>query len=215
MAEADDSKREIITNPARYLDSQKETLKERLRFIQLSETEENKITQRLTQRLIRDKVLGLFKVGELVNVLLNWNELVEQARNSAKRDVLLEMYFAKSEANEFAVQQLRNFISDPQGNTLFNKILRILDDSPPDPELMGHLGSALKFMAQSKFRDLFAEHKYALSQIEQISPQGLTILADGKMWPQFQLGSFNAVGSKVTSDYVDEFAGTYAVQGNS
>lgn len=211
MTSSDDDKREIIEHPMNYLNKQKETLHDRLKSIQLDAREQAQLTQRVTQELIRDKVLGLFKIGELAKTFLDFNESIEHAINSAKRDVLLQKYFEKSEENESAVQQLRNLLTDPQGNTLFNKILRILDDSPPDPELMDHLSTALKVVAESNFRDLFEAHKFALSQIEQISPQGLTILADSKRWPEFQLGTFSTVDGKVTTDYVNEFASAYAV----
>ena len=99
MASSDDDKREIIERPMNYLNKQKETLKERLKSIQLDEREQAQLTQRVTQKLIRDKVLGIFKIGELAKTFLDFNESIEHAINSAKRDVLLQKYFEKSEEN--------------------------------------------------------------------------------------------------------------------
>jgi len=77
--------------------------------------------------------------------------------------------------------------------------------------LMSHLASALKFIAESEFEKLFKEHRYALSVIEQLTPQALTILADHNSWPNFPLGTSTSIGTKITSDYLAEFAQAYAL----
>jgi uncharacterized membrane protein YheB (UPF0754 family) len=145
----------------------------------------------------------------VISTILNWNETVQKDIKSFKKDTLLAMYFDKSDANEEALDALKKFITNPQGNAIFNKIIRILDDNSPDLELMGHLATALKNMAQNKFREMFEDHKIALSLIEELSPQALTIVADYNSWPEINLDSYSATGGRLTSDYVNEFAETY------
>jgi hypothetical protein len=200
----------LIQRPDQYLASQAKTLDARLNGVTLPEGTEEVIASGAARRLIRDKILGLFKVGEVISALLSWNENIDKDIKEAKRDHLLALYFHQNEQSVTAISDLKSFLSSGQGNTLFNKIIRILDDSAPDEQLVAHLSAALKHIVDSDFRSLFEDHKYALSQIEQISPQALAILADQSSWPEMNLGSYQANGTKVQSDWLNEFATVYA-----
>lgn len=57
---------------------------------------------------------------------------------------------------------------------------------------------------------MFSEHRFALSQIEAMTPQALSILANHTDWPIFSVGSRSTMGGKLTSDYNDEFAVAFA-----
>jgi hypothetical protein len=204
--------KELITRPAQYLADKSQSLDDRIEKIQLGAGAEEAIAGKATRKLIRDKVLGLFRIGQLVSAFISWNENIDRDMREAKKNVLLTQYFDKADDNAAAVAQLRNFITNPQGNTLFNKILRILDDSPPDVELMGQLSSALLHIIDSDFASMFEEHRYALSQIERLSPPALTILADNSNWPQINITDYIANGPKVTSDWLSEFQNAYTTK---
>lgn len=203
------AKSEIIAHPQYYFQAQEKTLDARLEDVRLPEGEVDRVIVDHTKKVVRDKVLGLFKIGEVVNTILNWNDEVDADLREAKKEYLLAQYFARAEADSQAIGALKNFLTSAQGNTLFNKMLRILDDSPPDEELMRHLSVALRRIVDSEFSRLFEAHKYALSQIERLTPQALTILADERSWPLVGLGAHFASGSKVTSDWLVEFVGAY------
>lgn len=209
MSEKELVKKEILHEPSYYFAAQGKSLDARIDEINLSEEDEANITDGRTKKFIRDKALGLFKVGEIVLELLNWNESIDGDLREAKKEYLLAKYLKDNEKNTLAISQLKNFLSSAQGNTLFNKVLRILDDSPPDIELAGHLASALQHIVKNDFQKLFEQHKYALSQIERMTPQALTILSDHRNWPLIGLGSYSASGSKVTSDWLSEFTSAY------
>ena len=202
-------KKEIINYPEHYFTAQGKSLDARISNVSLSEQEISDISKDHTKKFVRDKVLGMFKLGEVVAEIINWNESVDEDLKEAKKEYLLAQYFEKNDQNELALHQIKEFLSSPQGNTIFNKILRILDDTPPDIELANHLSSALKHIVDSNFESLFEEHKYALSQIEKLTPQALTILADNANWPYITLGSSTAMGSKITSDWLFEFTHAY------
>lgn len=202
-------KKEIITYPEHYFGAQSKSLEARISEINLSKEEENEIVSDHTKRFIRDKALGLFKIGEIVSEIINWNESVDDDLKEAKKEYLLAQYFEKNDQNELALSQIKEFLSNPQGNTIFNKILRILDDTPPDIELSNHLSSVLQHIVKNDFERLFEEHKYALSQIEKLTPQALTIISDYKNWPLIQLGSFTSSDTKITSDWLFEFTQAY------
>ena len=208
MASSDDE-RAIVTQPAHYFEIQGKSLSERISQIKLSEEAEAEIARDTTVKLIRDKALGIFKLGQFVHAALTWNEDIPKKFQSAKRDILFTQYFELNERNEAAVRQLESLLTDPQGNTLFKKIIRILDDSPPDLDLTAHLAAALAHIAASRFRDLFEQHRYALSQIEQLTPQALTILADHPNWPTMNLSMVKSFGTRVTNDWHAEFSQAY------
>lgn len=203
--------RALIQRPDQYLAAQAKTLDERLAEVALPEGTEEIIAAGVTKKLIRDNVLGLFKVGQVVSAVLGWNENIDKEIREAKREHLLALYFHKNEQNSQAISTLKSFMCTGQGNTLFNKIIRILDDSPPDEELVAHLAAALKHIIDSDFVSLFEEHKYALSQIEQITPQALAILADNSSWPKMTLNEYQSTGTKVVSDWLYEFNQAYSV----
>ena len=212
MSDGELIKREILSTPQYYFAAQEKSLDARIDNVRLTEAEEAEITKSKAKKLVRDKVLGIFKIGEIVSEFLNWNESLDEDLREAKKEYLLAEYFERNETNSSAISELRGFLSSPQGNTLFNKILRILDDSPPDVELAKHLSSALQHIVKAEFYKLFEQHKYALSQIERLTPQALSILGDHRNWPIISLGSYSANGSKVTSDWLMEFSQAYASQ---
>lgn len=203
-------KSEIISSPDFYFSSQDKTLEHRLAEIKLTEEEETEIASKLASKTIRDKVLGVFKIGEIINTIINWNDEVDKDIREAKKEFLLANYFERGEKSEYAIASLKNFLTNPQGNTLFNKILRIFDDSPPDIELAKHLSNALKYIINSDFASMFEKHKYALSQIEQLTPQAITILSDYSNWPLIKLENYSASGPRVTSDWLSEFTDHYS-----
>jgi predicted transcriptional regulator len=59
------------------------------------------------------------------------------------------------------------------------------------------------------FEELFEQHRYALSQIERLTPQGLTIIKDYQEWPSIRLGVVVSQGPKVSSDFHEEFTRAY------
>lgn len=207
------SKIEILMSPEYYFSAQKKTIEQRVKDLHLSEEEEKEIVSKTSKTVIRDNLLGLFKLGEVISTILNWNEQIDSDIKMAKKEYLLANVISKAEATDDIVTKLLNFISDPNGNTIFNKILRILDDSPPDLELADHLSSAIFHIINTKFNEMFSEHKYAISQIEHLTPQALTIIADYKNWAEFtDKSGFCSVSGRgeLKSDFHRDFAIAYA-----
>lgn len=127
-----------------------------------------------------------------------------------KKENLLASYFNKTDQTEDSIEKIKHFLTNPQGNTLFNKILRILDNTPPDIELTDHLATVLKHLVNSDFAGLFEDHKFALNQIEMLTPQALTILSDHKRWQPWQLTGYSSNGSRLTSHWLPDFVNVYA-----
>lgn len=202
-------KKDIILYPNEYFSLEKTKLEDRLNSIVLTNEEEQEIAKNHSKQFLRNKILGLTKIGEVVNEIINWNQSIDEDIKEAKKEYLLSQYFAKNDKNEESLNQLQDFLTNPEGNTLFNKILRILDDTPPDKELSTHLSNTLNHIISNDFRSLFESHKYALSQIEHLTPQALTILSNYSEYPSITLGTYSASGGKITSDWLIEFTQSY------
>ena len=209
MSETDLFKKEIISNPESYFDAQSKNLDARLSKISLSAKDEKKIVTNHAKNFIRDKALGIFKIGSIISEIINWNDSIEEDIKQAKKEYLLIEYFSKVDESEKAISNLKHFLSDPHGNTLFNKTLNILDNTPPDKELLDHLSNALKHMVRNNFYELFELHKYALSQIELLTPQALSILSDNSSWPLVGPVVYVSAGKMVSSDWSGAFTGAY------
>ncbi|SLL33508.1 Uncharacterised protein [Mycobacteroides abscessus subsp. abscessus] len=202
----------ITQNSPAYFHSQGLSLEKRLNETRISGEKENEIRKEKGIKTVRDKGLSfLGPLGDLAVTVLNWNEEVNQSVTEAKQMLLLEQYFNKADEQDRAIEMLSEFIKNPQGNTLFNKILRIIDDSPPDPELTEHLSRVLKkIVEEGNFEALFEQHRYALGQIERLTPQAITIISDFREWPPIELGGAVSYGSKITSDFYTEFTQAYS-----
>lgn len=210
-----DKKKELMyiaENSPRYLQAMGKTLDERFEKIKLDENKENDIMKEQGIKVLRDKGLSLLgPLGEIISTTITWNEEVNENLSDAKKLILLEQYFNKADEQEKAVDMLKDLLISPQGNTIFNKILRIIDDSPPDPELTEHLSTVLKKIVESgNFEELFEQHRYALAQIERLTPQAITIISDYRKWPPIQLNTSVSFGAKVTSDFYTEFTLAYS-----
>lgn len=201
----------IATNTSEYLEVSGKSLEKKIEEIQLTEQTEIDIVASRTKKTVVDKGLSLLgPIGDVISTVLNWNEEVNQDISEAKKLVLISKYFEKVDSQGKALSQLQKLLLNPQGNTLFNKILRILDESPPDEELAEYLSSTLLHIIETDmFEQLFEQHKYALAHIEKLTPQALAIIADYQNWPTIKLGSSINFGPKVTSDWYSEFTQAY------
>lgn len=204
----------IITKPEFYFYTQNKSLEQRLEDIKLNDEKVDAIIYSKTINTIRDKALGLFRLGDIVKTIINWNEEVDEDIKRAKKEFLLARYFDKQDQIENEIIQLKKMLVDPVGNTLFNKILRILDNSTPDIEQIEHLTKSLQYIVSTDFNSMFEDHKYALSQIEMLTPQSLTLLSDYKNWPSWEMQSFSSNGGIITSSWLPQFVGLYTKSKN-
>lgn len=202
-------KKEILTCPDYYFDTLKKGLDQRLDKIKLSKDEIEEIVLSKTIKTVRDKILGVFKIGEIVNTILNWSEEVDSDLKDAKKEYLLSLYFDRADEMETALEKIKELLTSPQGNILFNKVLRILDNTPPDIELTNNLARVLVHIVETDFSSMFEDHKFALNQIEMLTPQSITLLSDKNNWKSWELYPYSIVGGKLTTDWVFDFTRCY------
>lgn len=87
----------IVTKPEFYFHTQKLSFEQRLENIKLNEEEEDAIVTSKTIKTIRDKALGLFKLGDIVKTILNWNQEIDNDIKEAKKEFLLSTYFERQD----------------------------------------------------------------------------------------------------------------------
>ncbi|WP_338378064.1 hypothetical protein [uncultured Flavobacterium sp.] len=80
-------KKEIISKSELYFKKQKENLDKRISEVKLSEKEEQEIIKSKTTKTIRDKFLGLFKIGDVISTILNWNEEIDSEIKETKKTI--------------------------------------------------------------------------------------------------------------------------------
>jgi len=194
----------------------KTSLEEKLNQIKLTPTEEISLRNKNAANILNDKILGVFPFLLLSNTLFNWNKQVNEEISEFKKECLFSLYLDKTEENEERLNLLINLVTDPIGNTLFNKVLQISDDSPPDAEQINYLANALVHIVKTDFKNLFDKHNYALSQIAILSPQALAILVDHENWPLFDFGGDTGIDEVssvglIYDDWTYEFTKLYCI----
>jgi hypothetical protein len=204
-----DNSEMIIAHPKEHLSLKKRELDSALNAIILTDDEADEIRNKRAIKVLHDNVLGKIPGYKLARCLLTWNAEADREIKNAKKELLLVNCHEKLIGQGQSIQAITNFITNPVGSTLFNKLIQIIDDNPPDQELLQHLSACLKNMCTSDFEALFSDHKYALSQIEIMTPHSLTILSDSASWPIFDPGSFQSNGPTITSDWLEAFCSHY------
>ena len=196
------------------MESNKISLESKLNAIALTEEEIDSIRKKKTVDTIKDKILGSFKVGEIIQTVLNWNDNVNQEIQKEKEKILFGNLINKVDEGELKLNRIAEFLSNPYGFTLVNKIFRIMHDSPPDKELVNHLSNTLRNIINSNFELLFNKHRLFLNIIENLSPQSLTMFLDNENWPEIPPPGKGSGGRKtsmrrITTPWTKDFAIAY------
>lgn len=119
---------------------------------------------------------------------------VKSKLDEARQQILLSKLRSKCQNSEEFNLRMSKLISSPYGLSILHKISRILNADVFNPEYFDILASVLKNVSDTNIKDLFDEHNYALSQIEQLSPQALILLKDYLVWPTIEFAQTTTSG---------------------
>jgi hypothetical protein len=173
---------------------------------------EDKLVEIASQEIgetIRDLAFNSLGIGHLTN-LFNLGERINKVQKEWKRGKLLQFIIEESEDQKEKQKRFENFVTDPQGNILYNKVIRLVDDNPPNTYYIKLLANALKTIHDSDFKSRFSKHIYVLNQIEKLTSQALLLLSDYNSWPEFIIGNYSSDGEFIDSSWVNEFLASYA-----
>lgn len=107
---------------------------------------------------------------------------------------MLEDYLNYGDNIENELNKLKNLLLPTYWYSIFVKIINILNENPLDVYLIRILFNAIKYIIATDLKEFFAENKFCLSQIEQLTPQALTVLSDNASWPNLSLMIFGWCG---------------------
>ncbi|MBD3738765.1 MAG: hypothetical protein IE938_20210 [Pseudomonas balearica] len=155
-------------------------------------------------------LIGLVPGGAEITEFLTTADTITERIRMLKIETLLGDYLNKADDQDARLNELRDFVLDPWGNALFEKLRGILNDQPPDPEWTNLLANALDEMVGTNARDLFEDHKFALGIIEQLSPQQLVILATHRTWVQVPYSNGSWKDDMLSDDWSAAFSTTNA-----
>lgn len=179
-------------------------LQSRLDNIELPKEVEDAIANKEVGKTTLEVVLDFFQLGALSKVF-NTADTIKEHLDEYKKGLLLEQYMAGLEDIQKEIGKLHNFVTHPEGNVIFSKIIRILNANPPNPGYAKLLAQALKRIVRSNFSELFEKHIYALNQIEQLTPQALALIADYVSWPEYEIGNYSSNHGVITSEWIEPF----------
>ena len=205
----------LVKYPDYYMGAQSKNLEARIEEMKLSEDEHKMIVTESNKNLVKGVGIELTKtiIPPIAFALefIGWNKTVDEDLKEAKKALLFTTYFDKVDSQEKAIEDLKETMTNIYGNTLVNKIFQMLDDFPPDADLMKHLVSSLKKICETKrFEELFDDHKFYLGLIDKLSPQALSFIADAENWPLFKFTFTGvSVGNHITDTFQKPFIEEY------
>ena len=188
-------------------------LEDKLDNIILSEKEVQEVTEKVVGKTLLTAVFESLGLGGVVKVF-ETSEEVKKEINERKKAYLITSYLSEVDNIEEEIYKLKTFVSDPAGNTLFNKIIRIVNNNHPNKEYVILLSKILKKITNSDFQKLFSSHIYALNQIEKLTPQALIVLADYASWPEYTIGNYASQGGTITTEWTETFSEYYTTHKN-
>ncbi|MFT8836874.1 hypothetical protein [Liquorilactobacillus satsumensis] len=208
----------IQNKPEEYIKVNGRTLEDRLSKVQLTLKQEKEITNSSSKEAVKDvgkkivsKIPIASTIAEAAFVFMDWNKKIDQDLEDAKEKMLIEKYLNKADSQEIAIQNLKEAMTDIYGNTLINKVFKMLSEYPPDGDLLENLRRVLRNICELKnFKKLFSRHKFNLSLIEKLSPQALTVLMDAKNWPAFSMNARASFGGRINDNFQKPFMNAYA-----
>jgi hypothetical protein len=168
------------------------------------------IREKTFEKTVLRKLLGVIPGGEVFGSIIDFSEDCDDAIRRKKVEALLADALNRIASVEADKRRILEFIMDPWGSTLYNKIKHILYEAPPDERYTQQLASVLVFISDSDFIALYDQHRFVLGILGQTSPQGLALLADHNQWPAFSpVGVFSWMERRLISPWEQQFAEAY------
>lgn len=193
------------------LKTESKSLEARIEAIHIDQEKINTVAKKkIMKTIIKEGINAYIPFGKAATLALGWHEEMEEQIKKMKEEKLMEGFFLKTDEQLDMINRLTNFVTDPYGFTIFSKLRMILNETPPDSKLIDHLSTVLaNIVLRENFESLFEITKFVLSQIEKLTPQSLTIIADKENWPKFTLNASTYFGGKISSEFHEQFAKVY------
>ena len=155
-------------------------------------------------------VLGKATTGSIAssipgfNKIFEWIERVDQASREEKLKTLLVEYKEHFESFEDAISKLKLLTATRGGQTLFRKIIQIIDKGAEDQEWIRLIAITLKTTSKAEFEKYFDAQMFVLSQIDRLSPQALVLLSKYDVWKQANIQNTTTTSGQTMGDWIPQ-----------
>ena len=155
-------------------------------------------------------VLGEATAGSIASIvpgfnkIFEWIERVDQSSRQEKLKALLVEYKARFNSFDDAIAKLKLFTTTRSGQTLFRKIIQIVDKGPEDQQWIHLLAVILKKTTESEFEKYFDAQMFVLSQIDKLSPQALVLISEYEVWKQSNIQNTTTTSGQTMGDWLPQ-----------
>lgn len=139
-----------------------------------------------------------------INKLFEWVERFDQGSREEKLKMLLTKYTERCNSFEDAISRLRLLTSTPGGQTIFRKVLQIVDKGAEDQEWIRLLAVTLERISDEDFNKYFDAQMFILSQIDRLSPQALIVLSKYDTWKEVRINSTSTSSHQTMGDWIPQ-----------
>lgn len=140
----------------------------------------------------------------VLNKMFEWMERVDQASREEKLKTLLAEYTGRFESVEDAISKLKLLAATRGGQTIFRKIIQIVDKGAEDKEWIRLLSIALRKVSETEFEKYFDAQMFVLSQIDRLSPQALILLSKYDIWKQANIQNTTTTSGQTMGDWIPQ-----------
>lgn len=181
-----------MTKPPAKTTQTRPSLSDRLEAENLPAGSEAKAYATILGKAALEAAFEVIPGGSILTKILGASDEAAQQAQDERMGQVLERYLNETDDLTRKAAELKAFVTDPWGAMLFKRLKGIVDRTPPDPRLLDALRDALDNMTASDFKNQFEDHDFALSLIEELSPQGMLVLKHYGSAPVFSTGTGGA-----------------------
>jgi|SRR3989339_125328 len=139
-----------------------------------------------------------------INKLLEWVERVDQASREEKLKMLLTELTERCDSLEDVFSKLKLLTATPGGQTIFRKVLQIVDKGAEDREWIQLLATTLERISNEDFEKYFDSQMFTLSQIDRLSPQALIVLSKYDIWKEVEIQGTTTTSGQTMGDWIPQ-----------
>lgn len=140
----------------------------------------------------------------IISKLYEWTERIDQASHEEKLKTLLIEHAGHFESIEDAISKLKLLTATRGGQTLFRKVIQIVDKGTEDIEWIRLLAITLKNVTEAEFDKYFDAQMFVLSQIDRLSPQALILLSQYNTWKEINIQGTTTTSGQTMGDWIPQ-----------
>lgn len=159
-------------------------------------------SQQIAGALVKATVGSITSSTPVFKKFFEGIERFDQAKREYKLKILRKEYSERFDSLDEATSQIKLLVATRGGQTLFRKIIQIIDKGDEDQEWISLLAIALKKVSETEFEKYFDSQMFILSQIDRLSPQALILLSEYDIWKQVKIDGTTTTSGQTMGDWI-------------